>query len=112
MNFYAVGETKFTNYDWVEFDSPIVNSATFRLTHTYIYRPWTYCNLQFIFTDGVINVPRVYPDNSKPSLLYVPTLEHLIAQGFGVFYSRLKLSRTRQPDGIASQWQIKLEAQV
>jgi|SRR6476659_3236433 len=112
MEFYTVGETNFNDYDWIVIDSPVVNSATFRLTHTYIYRPWTYCSLQFMFIDGVINAPRIYPDNTKPSLLYLPTLEHLITQGFGVFYPRFRLSRTRQPDGIASQWKIKIEAQV
>lgn len=109
MNFISVGTITLNSYDWRTFQGSVVGSNVFRITQSWLFKPYGFVTLGFQNYHGVLPGRRIYPSNES-LIITIPSLQEVIQKGYGVFDARIKLS-SRYANAINAQWTINLEWQ-
>lgn len=108
MPWINLGTIALSDWEWREFDTPLIEGSTFRISHSYQHPPLGHAVICSTFADGSrYGFKRVYA-SSQTNILHLPIPQALIQAGLTVRYMSIKRGLyTRVYEG--TNWIVALE---
>lgn len=108
MGWNNLGSVLLNDYNWKEFQLPVVGGETFRLTQNYADKPIGWAVFAWDYSGaGKYGYRRIYPDKSSPAIIIMPIPEALQEAGLTERKGLIKMTpRTRV---FEFDWAFQLE---